>query len=96
MKKFAFALPALLASAALADVGVVEATGAFQLAGASSTSYVSAIGAGSNPRINGYDFGSVNVLTGTFWHRHRVRDRQRAPPPLRAAGNGPRGRCVLR
>ncbi len=64
MKKFVFALPALLASAALADVGVVEATGAFQLAGASSTSYVSAIGASSNPRINGYDFGSVNVLTG--------------------------------
>ena len=64
MKKFVFALPALLASAALADVGVVEATGAFQLAGASSTSYVSAIGASSNPRINGYDFGSVNMLTG--------------------------------
>jgi hypothetical protein len=64
VKKFVFAVPALLASAALADVGVVEATGAFQLAGASSTSYVSAIGASSNPRINGYDFGSVNMLTG--------------------------------
>jgi hypothetical protein len=64
VKKFVFALPALLASAAIADIGVVEATGAFQLAGASSTSYVSAIGAGSNPRINGYDFGPVNVLTG--------------------------------
>ena len=58
------AASASLTSASLADVGVVEATGAFQLAGASSTSYVSAIGAGSNPRIEGYDFGSVNALTG--------------------------------
>ena len=58
------AASASLTSASLADVGVVEATGAFQLAGASSTSYVSAIGAGSNPRIEGYNFGSVNALTG--------------------------------
>jgi MYXO-CTERM domain-containing protein len=58
------AASASLASASLADIGVVEATGAFQLAGASSTSYVSAIGAGWNPRIEGYDFGSVNALTG--------------------------------
>ena len=58
------AASASLTSASLADVGVVEATGAFQLAGASSTSYVSAIGASANPRIEGYDFGSVNALTG--------------------------------
>ena len=58
------AASASLTSASLADVGVVEATGAFQLAGASSTSYVSAIGAAWNPRIEGYDFGSVNALTG--------------------------------
>ena len=64
MKKFAFALPAVLASAAFAEVGVVEATGAFQLPGASSTSYISAIGAGQNPRLDGYALGSVNVLTG--------------------------------
>ncbi len=64
MKFAALSLSVLLASAALADVGVVEATGAFQLGGASSTSYVSAIGAASNPRLNGYDFGSVNALTG--------------------------------
>ena len=64
MKFAVLSLPAVLASAALADVGVVEATGAFQLAGASSTSYVSSIGAGQNPRLNGYDFGSVNTLTG--------------------------------
>jgi MYXO-CTERM domain-containing protein len=57
-----FALGA--ASFASADIGVVEATGAFQLAGASSTSYVSAIGAAGNPRLDGYDFGSVNALTG--------------------------------
>ena len=60
----AFVCAAIGSGTALADVGVVEATGAFQLAGASSTSYVSAIGAGSNPRIEGYDFGSVNALTG--------------------------------
>ena len=55
---------ASLTAAANADVGVVEATGQFQLAGGSSSTYVSAIGAGSNPRLNGYDFGSVNTLTG--------------------------------
>jgi hypothetical protein len=53
-----------LAGVSRAEVGVVEATGAFQLAGASSTSYVSAIGAGQNPRLDGYDFGSVDVLAG--------------------------------
>ena len=58
------AASASLTSASFADVGVVEATGAFQLAGASSTSYVSAIGASANPRIDGYAFGSVNALTG--------------------------------
>jgi len=58
------AVAAVVATPALADIGVVEATGAFQLAGASSTSYVSAIGSSQNPRLNGYDFGSVNALTG--------------------------------
>ena len=55
---------ASLPAAANAGVGVVEATGQFQLGGGSSSTYVSAIGAGSNPRLNGYDFGSVNTLTG--------------------------------
>ena len=64
MKFTILSLPLLLAAAANADVGVVEATGQFQLAGGSSSTYVSAIGAGSNPRLNGYDFGSVNTLTG--------------------------------
>lgn len=57
-------LTTLLTSAALADIGVVEATGAFQLAGATSNSFTSAIGASQNPRLNGFDFGSVNKLTG--------------------------------
>jgi MYXO-CTERM domain-containing protein len=47
------AASASLTSASLADVGVVEATGAFQLAGASSTSYVSAIGASSVDALAG-------------------------------------------
>ena len=55
---------ASLTAVANADVGVVEATGQFQLPGGSSATYVSAIGAGQNPRLNGYDFGSVNALTG--------------------------------
>jgi hypothetical protein len=62
--KIAIAAVFAIGPCAFADVGVVEATGAFQLGGASSTSYVSAIGAGQNPRLDGYDFGSVNVLTG--------------------------------
>ncbi len=64
MKFSTLSLTSLLASAAFADVGVVEATGAFQLGGSSSTTYVSAIGAGQNPRLNGFDFGFVNTLTG--------------------------------
>ena len=64
--KIASSLVALasLTAAANADVGVVEATGQFQLGGGSSPTYVSAIGGGSNARLNGYDFGSVNALTG--------------------------------
>ena len=58
------AVAAVVVTPALADIGVLEATGAFQLAGASSTSYVSAIGASQNPRLNGYDLGLVNALTG--------------------------------
>jgi hypothetical protein len=62
--KIAIAAVFAIGPCAFADVGVVEATGAFQPGGASSTSYVSAIGAGQNPRLDGYDFGSVNVLSG--------------------------------
>ena len=47
-----------------ADYGVVEATGAFQLPGTSTTTYVSEVGVLTNPRIQGFDFGSVNTLTG--------------------------------
>ena len=53
-----------LTSGANAGWGVVEATGAFQLPGGSTTTYVSEVGGGSNARIQGYDFGSVNTLTG--------------------------------
>jgi len=54
----------LITSGANAGYGVVEATGAFQLPGGSTTTYVSEVGAASNPRIQGYNFGSVNTLTG--------------------------------
>lgn len=64
MKFVASSLVFALASAAVADIGVVEATGAFQKAGSSTTTYVSAVGASSNPRLQGYDFGSVNNQTG--------------------------------
>ena len=53
-----------ITAGASAGYGVVEATGAFQLPGGSTTKYVSQVGALSNPRIQGYDFGSVNTLTG--------------------------------
>ena len=53
-----------ITSGANAGYGVVEATGAFQLPGGSTTTYVSEVGAPSNPRIQGYNFGSVNTLTG--------------------------------
>ena len=44
-----------------AGYGVVEATGAFQLPGASTTTYVSEVGVANNPRIEGYDFGQVLI-----------------------------------
>jgi hypothetical protein len=64
VRKFVLSLPAVVTCTTLAEVGVVEATGAFQLPGTSSTSYISAIGAGQNPRLDGYALGSVNALTG--------------------------------
>ena len=53
-----------LTSGASAGYGVVQATGAFQLPGGNTTTYVSEVGDVSNPRIQGYNFGSVNTLTG--------------------------------
>ena len=61
---YLLACSGFIASGASAGYGVVEATGAFQLPGGSTTTYVSEVGGGSNPRIQGYDFGSVNTLTG--------------------------------
>jgi hypothetical protein len=53
-----------ITSGASAGYGVVKATGAFQLPGGTTTTYVSEVGDLSNPRIQGYNFGSVNTLTG--------------------------------
>jgi len=47
-------------SLAVADIGVVEATGAFLQAGAASTSYISAIGSSQNPRLDSFAFADVN------------------------------------
>lgn len=55
---------ASLTAAAHAGYGVVEATGAFQLPGANSLTYVSEVGAAYNPIIQGYNFGSVDALGG--------------------------------
>ena len=54
-----FACVGLITAGASADFGVVEATGAFQLPGASTTTNVSAVGAPSNARIQGFNFGLV-------------------------------------
>ena len=53
-----------ITTGANAEVGVVQATGAFQLPGGNTTTYVSEVGDPSNPRIQGYNFGNVNTLTG--------------------------------
>ncbi len=50
-----------ITAGASADYGVVEATGAFQLPGTSTTTYVSEVGVANNPRIEGYDFGQVLI-----------------------------------
>ena len=54
----------LLATKALAVVGVVESTGAFVFPISGAPTEVSAIGVESNPRLNGFDFGSINTVTG--------------------------------
>ena len=61
---YLLACAGVITTGANAGYGVVEATGAFQLPGGSTTKYVSEVGGGSNARIQGYDFGSVNTLTG--------------------------------
>lgn len=57
-----FCVLASLTAAAHAGYGVVEATGAFQLPGGNSLTYVSEVGAAYNPRVQGYNFGSVDSL----------------------------------
>ena len=92
--KIASSLVALasLTAAANADVGVNEATGAFQLAGGSSPTYVSAVGAAWNPRLNGYDFGSVNTLIGQSlllqnWYFENYAYNGDATPPNASTNN---------
>ena len=65
MKIHAASIAALaVVSSASAEVGVVEATGAVTVPGSGAPSYVSAAGASQNPRLNGYDFGSINAQAG--------------------------------
>jgi len=54
------ALSIAVTSFAAADVGVVEATGGFQMPNAAYP-YVSGIGASQNPRLHGFDFGPIDV-----------------------------------
>jgi len=51
------------ASHLLADVGVVETTGALFVNGAATT-YLSTVGGGGNPRWAGYDLGTFDVSAG--------------------------------
>jgi len=53
------ALSIAVTSFAAADVGVVESTGGFQMPNAYP--YVSATGALQNPRLDGFDFGAIDV-----------------------------------
>jgi hypothetical protein len=64
MKLIALIAPALIASLAVADHGVTESTGLFQIAPLPGTTSVSAIGAPANPRLEGYDFGSIDAGAG--------------------------------
>jgi hypothetical protein len=63
MKKLlvvAVALTALVSGSLRAEVGVVEATGAFSVNGGANV-FVSSIGGGDNPRWSGYDFGNFDL-----------------------------------
>jgi hypothetical protein len=63
MKKLliaAVALSALASGSIRADVGVVEATGAFSVNGGANV-FISSVGGGANPRWSGYDFGSFDL-----------------------------------
>ncbi len=50
---------ALLSVDSRADIGVVEATGAFSVNGTGT--FISSVGGGSNPRWNGYSFGNFDL-----------------------------------
>ena len=63
MKKFLIATAAFsaLASGSIrAEVGVVEATGAFSVNGGANV-FISSVGGGANPRWSGYNFGNFDL-----------------------------------
>jgi hypothetical protein len=63
MKKLLIAavtFSAITAGSIRAEVGVVEATGAFSINGG-STIYISSVGGGGNPRWSGYSFGDFDL-----------------------------------
>ena len=63
MNKTAIALVVMLSTGiSHAATGVVESTGQFQVN--SSTAYLSSVGALSNTRLNGYNFGTFNPTVG--------------------------------
>lgn len=68
MRKIGFVIGVAVLHAALVadvrgDVGVVESTGALFLDGASTT-YLSTVGGGDNPRWSGFDLGEFDVTAG--------------------------------
>ena len=68
MKKLllAAAVVAVCSSSSRAEIGVVEATGAFSINGGGNV-FISAVGSGSNPRWSGYNFGTnFNVASNTL------------------------------
>ena len=68
MKKLllAAAVVVVCSSSSRAGIGVVEATGAFSINGGANV-FISAVGAGGNPRWSGYNFGTnFNVASNTL------------------------------
>ena len=67
MKKIASLIAAITSTGlSFGATGVVESTGEFQIN--SSTSYLSSIGALSNTRLDGYNFGTFDISAGnSLW-----------------------------
>jgi hypothetical protein len=63
MKQTLFAavvLSAIVSSSVRAEVGVVEATGAFSVNGGGNV-FISSVGGGANPRWSGFNFGNFDL-----------------------------------